>query len=89
MRKSRSLTAIRAAGFLGLSLLVSGTVLAQEPVTIRFVQTNDIARMGPETGRGGFARLATGLTHSELPLVRGLDAVASAYASFGTSKSGR
>lgn len=59
MRKSRSLTAIRAAGFLGLSLLVSGTVLAQEPVTIRFVQTNDIDRMGPEKGRGGFARLAT------------------------------
>jgi 2',3'-cyclic-nucleotide 2'-phosphodiesterase (5'-nucleotidase family) len=47
------------AGFLGLSLLMSGTALAQEAVTIRFVQTNDIDRMGPEKGRGGFARLAT------------------------------
>jgi 5'-nucleotidase/UDP-sugar diphosphatase len=58
MRPSRPLSAIRA-GFLGLSLLVSGSVLAQEAVTIRFVQTNDIDRMGPEKGRGGFARLAT------------------------------
>jgi 2',3'-cyclic-nucleotide 2'-phosphodiesterase (5'-nucleotidase family) len=38
---------------------MSGTALAQEAVTIRFVQTNDIDRMGPEKGRGGFARLAT------------------------------
>ena len=38
---------------------LSGTALAQEAVTIRFVQTNDIDRMGPEKGRGGFAKLAT------------------------------
>src|ERR1051325_5747013 len=54
-----STTALRA-GLLGLALLASGTVAhAQQPVTIRFVQTNDIDRMGPEKGRGGFARLAT------------------------------
>ena len=40
-------------------MLLSGTALAQEAVTIRFVQTNDIDRMGPEKGRGGFAKLAT------------------------------
>lgn len=40
-------------------MLLSGTALAQEAVTIRFVQTNDIDRMSPEKGRGGFARLAT------------------------------
>lgn len=45
------------------ALLLSGAVaLAQQPasapVTIRFVQTNDIDRMGEEGGRGGFARLA-------------------------------
>ncbi|MET0427350.1 MAG: metallophosphoesterase, partial [Microvirga sp.] len=55
----RSATAFRA-GLLGLSLLAAGTAAhAQQPVTIRFVQTNDIDRMGPEKGRGGFARLAT------------------------------
>lgn len=58
MLQSRSVAAFRA-GLLGLSLLVSGSVLAQEAVTIRFVQTNDIDRMSPEKGRGGFARLAT------------------------------
>lgn len=58
MLQSRSVAAFRA-GLLGLSLLVSGSVLAQEAVTIRFVQTNDIDRMGAEKGRGGFARLAT------------------------------
>lgn len=58
MLQSRPLVALRA-GFLGLSMLLSGTALAQEAVTIRFVQTNDIDRMGPEKGRGGFARLAT------------------------------
>jgi 2',3'-cyclic-nucleotide 2'-phosphodiesterase (5'-nucleotidase family) len=48
------------------ALLLSATMaLAQQPaapapapVTIRFVQTNDIDRMGEEKGRGGFARLA-------------------------------
>lgn len=64
MRQSRPLTALRT-GLLGLSLLLSGTALqsgmawAQEAVTIRFVQTNDIDRMSPEKGRGGFAKLAT------------------------------
>lgn len=58
MLTSRPFTALRA-GFLGLSLLMSGTALAQEAVTIRFVQTNDIDRMSPEKGRGGFAKLAT------------------------------
>ena len=58
MRQSRPLSAIRT-GLLGLSLLLSGTALAQEAVTIRFVQTNDIDRMGAEKGRGGFAKLAT------------------------------
>ena len=62
MHQSRSFTALRA-GFLGMSMLLSGTALAQtapapEAVTIRFVQTNDIDRMSPEKGRGGFARLA-------------------------------
>jgi 5'-nucleotidase / UDP-sugar diphosphatase len=48
------------AGFLGLSVLMAGTAArAQEPVTIRIVQTNDIDRMSPEKGRGGFAKLAT------------------------------
>ena len=55
---SRPSAALRA-GLLGLSLLLSGTALAQETVTLRFVQTNDIDRMGPEKGRGGFAKLAT------------------------------
>jgi 2',3'-cyclic-nucleotide 2'-phosphodiesterase (5'-nucleotidase family) len=58
MPQSRPLAAFRA-GFLGLSLLISGSALAQEAVTIRFVQTNDIDRMSPEKGRGGFAKLAT------------------------------
>ncbi|SCZ02553.1 bifunctional metallophosphatase/5'-nucleotidase [Microvirga guangxiensis] len=58
MLTSRPSAALRA-GFLGLSLLLSGTALAQEAVTIRFVQTNDIDRMSPEKGRGGFAKLAT------------------------------
>ena len=58
MFQSRPSAAFRA-GFLGLSMLLSGTALAQEAVTIRFVQTNDIDRMSPEKGRGGFAKLAT------------------------------
>jgi 5'-nucleotidase/UDP-sugar diphosphatase len=58
MLQSRSAAALRA-GLLGLSMLLSGTAFAQEAVTIRFVQTNDIDRMGAEKGRGGFARLAT------------------------------
>ncbi|WP_210496726.1 bifunctional metallophosphatase/5'-nucleotidase [Microvirga antarctica] len=58
MRPSRPLAALRA-GLLGLSLVVSGAALAQQAVTIRFVQTNDIDRMSPEKGRGGFAKLAT------------------------------
>ena len=58
MLQSRPSAALRA-GFLGLSMLLSGTALAQEAVTLRFVQTNDIDRMGAEKGRGGFARLAT------------------------------
>ena len=58
MLQSRPSAAFRA-GFLGLSMLLSGTALAQEAVTIRFVQTNDIDRMSPEKGRGGFAKLAT------------------------------
>jgi 5'-nucleotidase / UDP-sugar diphosphatase len=58
MLQSRSAAALRA-GLLGLSVLLSGTAFAQEAVTIRFVQTNDIDRMGAEKGRGGFARLAT------------------------------
>lgn len=58
MLNSRPSVALRA-GFLGLSLLLSGTALAQEAVTVRFVQTNDIDRMSPEKGRGGFAKLAT------------------------------
>jgi 2',3'-cyclic-nucleotide 2'-phosphodiesterase (5'-nucleotidase family) len=58
MLQSRPAAALRA-GFLGLSMLLSGTALAQEAVTIRFVQTNDIDRMSPEKGRGGFAKLAT------------------------------
>jgi 2',3'-cyclic-nucleotide 2'-phosphodiesterase (5'-nucleotidase family) len=58
MLSSRPFATLRA-GFLGLSLLMSGTALAQEAVTIRFVQTNDIDRMGAEKGRGGFAKLAT------------------------------
>ena len=57
MLQSRPAAALRA-GFLGLSMLLSGTAFAQEAVTIRFVQTNDIDRMGAEKGRGGFARLA-------------------------------
>jgi len=55
---SRPSAALRA-GLLGLSLLLSGTALAQETVTLRFVQTNDIDRMSAEKGRGGFAKLAT------------------------------
>jgi 5'-nucleotidase / UDP-sugar diphosphatase len=58
MLKCRPSAALRA-GLLGMSVLLSGTALAQEAVTIRFVQTNDIDRMGPEKGRGGFAKLAT------------------------------
>jgi 2',3'-cyclic-nucleotide 2'-phosphodiesterase (5'-nucleotidase family) len=58
MFQSRPSAAFRA-GFLGLSMLLSGTTLAQEAVTIRFVQTNDIDRMSAEKGRGGFAKLAT------------------------------
>jgi 2',3'-cyclic-nucleotide 2'-phosphodiesterase (5'-nucleotidase family) len=58
MLQSRPSAALRA-GFLGLSLLLSGTALAQEAVTIRFVHTNDIDRMSAAKGRGGFARLAT------------------------------
>ncbi|WP_414472041.1 bifunctional metallophosphatase/5'-nucleotidase [Microvirga sp. M2] len=58
MLTSRPSAALRA-GFLGLSLLLSGTALAQEAVTLRFVQTNDIDRMSAEKGRGGFAKLAT------------------------------
>jgi 5'-nucleotidase/UDP-sugar diphosphatase len=58
MLQSRSFAAIRA-GLLGLTLLTSVSALAQEAVTIRLVQTNDIDRMAPEKGRGGFARLAT------------------------------
>ena len=58
MPQSRSVAAFRA-GFLGLSLLISGSAFAQEAVTLRFVQTNDIDRMSPEKGRGGFAKLAT------------------------------
>jgi 2',3'-cyclic-nucleotide 2'-phosphodiesterase (5'-nucleotidase family) len=47
------------AGLLGLSLLATATAaLAQEAVTIRFVQTNDIDRMGVEKNRGGFAKVA-------------------------------
>jgi len=57
MSNCRPSAALRA-GFLGLSLLLSGTALAQEAVTLRFVQTNDIDRMSPEKGRGGFAKLA-------------------------------
>jgi len=59
MMLTRRPSAALRAGFLGLSLLLSGTALAQEAVTLRFVQTNDIDRMGAEKGRGGFARLAT------------------------------
>ena len=59
MLQSRPSAAFRA-GFLGLSMLLSGTALAQEAVTIRFVQTNDIDRMSPEKGRGGFAKLGDG-----------------------------
>lgn len=58
MLKCRPSAALRA-GLLGLSVLLSGTALAQEAVTLRFVQTNDIDRMSPEKGRGGFAKLAT------------------------------
>jgi 5'-nucleotidase/UDP-sugar diphosphatase len=58
MLQSRPSMTLRA-GFIGLSMLLSGTALAQEAVTIRFVQTNDIDRMGAEKGRGGFAKLAT------------------------------
>lgn len=58
MFQRRPFTALRA-GLLSLSMLLPGTVLAQEAVTIRFVQTNDIDRMAAEKGRGGFARLAT------------------------------
>ncbi|MET0531718.1 MAG: bifunctional UDP-sugar hydrolase/5'-nucleotidase [Microvirga sp.] len=58
MLKCRPSAALRA-GLLGMSVLLSGTALAQEAVTIRFVQTNDIDRMSPEKGRGGFAKLAT------------------------------
>ncbi|MEZ0172157.1 bifunctional UDP-sugar hydrolase/5'-nucleotidase [Microvirga sp. TS319] len=58
MLTSHPSAALRA-GFLGLSLLLSGTALAQEAVTLRFVQTNDIDRMSAEKGRGGFAKLAT------------------------------
>ncbi len=49
---------------LALAALLLSATLAQAqqpaaaPVTIRFVQTNDIDRMGEEAGRGGFARLA-------------------------------
>ncbi|WP_230531417.1 bifunctional metallophosphatase/5'-nucleotidase [Microvirga roseola] len=58
MLQSRSFAALRA-GFLGMSMLLSGAALAQEAVTIRFVQTNDIDRMSPAKGRGGFAKLMT------------------------------
>ena len=58
MIPSRSLNALRA-GFVGLSVLLSGAAaLAQEAVTIRIVQTNDIDRMGADKNRGGFAKLA-------------------------------
>jgi 2',3'-cyclic-nucleotide 2'-phosphodiesterase (5'-nucleotidase family) len=44
---------------LGLAALLGlGLVAAAEPVTITFVQTNDIDRMEEKDGRGGFARLA-------------------------------
>lgn len=56
--KSGPLTLLRA-GFLVLSVALGGTaVLAQEAVTIRFVQTNDIDRMSPAKNRGGFAKVA-------------------------------
>ncbi|WP_018181451.1 bifunctional metallophosphatase/5'-nucleotidase [Kaistia granuli] len=44
-------------GLLALAALAVGPALA-EPVTITFVQTNDIDRMEELDGRGGFARLA-------------------------------
>jgi len=46
------------AGTTMAGLALSGAALAQEPVTIRIVQTNDIDRMGAEKNRGGFAKLA-------------------------------
>lgn len=46
----------RSLGFFALSGLALGPALA-EPVTIAFVQTNDIDRMEELDGRGGFARL--------------------------------
>jgi 2',3'-cyclic-nucleotide 2'-phosphodiesterase (5'-nucleotidase family) len=59
MNQRRPLNVLRA-GLLGLSVFMAGTMaLAQESVTIRLVQTNDIDRMGAEKGRGGFAKLAT------------------------------
>ncbi|BCP55058.1 multifunctional 2',3'-cyclic-nucleotide 2'-phosphodiesterase/5'-nucleotidase/3'-nucleotidase [Kaistia sp. 32K] len=45
-------------GLFLLATLATGPLLA-EPVTISFVQTNDIDRMEDLDGRGGFARLAT------------------------------
>src|SRR5262245_66551156 len=55
----RSFNTLRA-GLVGLSVLISGAAaLAQEAVTIRIVQTNDIDRMGPDKDRGGFAKLAS------------------------------
>jgi 2',3'-cyclic-nucleotide 2'-phosphodiesterase (5'-nucleotidase family) len=49
--------ATTAGAFLAFATLAA-TSAAAEPVTFRFVQTNDIDRMEEDDGRGGFARLA-------------------------------
>ncbi|MDQ3558613.1 MAG: 5'-nucleotidase C-terminal domain-containing protein [Pseudomonadota bacterium] len=54
IRMTAPAAAVSAVIFLSLSL---APALA-EPVTLRFVQTNDIDRMEEDEGRGGFAKLA-------------------------------
>jgi 2',3'-cyclic-nucleotide 2'-phosphodiesterase (5'-nucleotidase family) len=47
-----------AAGTILVTSTLAASVAVAEPVTLRFVQTNDIDRMEDDDGRGGFARLA-------------------------------
>lgn len=53
----RSLRWIAASSLLAIAMVASAGAMAGS-VTIRFVQTNDIDRMEPLQGRGGFAKLA-------------------------------
>ncbi|MBH0239548.1 bifunctional metallophosphatase/5'-nucleotidase [Methylobrevis albus] len=56
--KTRRAAALVAAAGLVLAAALLPAAARAEPVTLRFVQTNDIDRMEEDDGRGGFARLA-------------------------------